>query len=244
MWQTLAASVRGSHHVKQGKGNEDAFSLASSLRDELCLVVSDGAGSAKSGAEGSSFLSNKMLELFATYTMPASRLALECDGLALLYELKCELNVLAKSSERPARDFAATLLAVMVGAHYTVALQIGDGAIVGQMATGEIQFLTQPFHGDYASETIFVSSKDALAQASVAVYPSDELKGLALLSDGLEPVALQQGKPFQGFFEPMFAFAKNAGDVQEKAASLSHFLDTERINARTHDDKTLVLAVR
>lgn len=244
MWQTLAASVTGSYHLKQKKGNEDAYSLASLRATELCLVVSDGAGSASCAAEGSRFLSSKMLELFARCPMPSSRFALECEGLAMLYWLKHELDAFARSKDRPADDFAATLLAVMIGPYNSLALQVGDGAIVAQMASAEIRFLCQPFRGDYASETVFVSSHDALTRASVAVYPSTEISALALLSDGLEPVALQQSKPFAGFFEPIFAFGKNAGNVREKVASLQQFLASERINARTHDDKTLVLATR
>ncbi|MCA9835819.1 MAG: protein phosphatase 2C domain-containing protein [Trueperaceae bacterium] len=242
MWRTLAASVRGSYHTKQAKGNEDALGLASTLSADLLLIVSDGAGSAPFASEGSQFLTRKALDLLAHYEMPSARFALECDAYALLFKLKQALTQFAEEQNRVSGDFAATFLAVMVGELYTLAIQVGDGAIIALDHANELTFLTQAFHGDYTSETVFLSSDSALVQASVGVYPSDRYKAFALLSDGLEPVALQGGKPFKDFFMPLFAFVQSEGSVSQKLSNLATFLDGEQMNARTHDDKTLILA--
>lgn len=243
-WQVLAASATGVSHTKQQKGNEDAFAIASSCTGDLVLVASDGAGSAKHAAQGSAFLSQTILKQLSSFPNSTSRYTLECDLLALLYKLKSNLDALAKQEGQPAKAFAATLLAVKVMPFYTLALQLGDGAIIMQNQQDELSFLTQAFHGEYASETTFVSSPHALKQASTAVAISSDIKALALLTDGLEPVALQNGRPFKDFFEPLFKFATNEQDAAKKCRDLESFLSSERLNSRTHDDKTLIVASR
>ena len=241
MWKTLAASVVGSAHIQQNKGNEDAFAVGSSLSKNLILVASDGAGSATCAAQGSAFVSQKMLELFAQMPFYRSRVGLECELLAALYVLKAELRLFAESQERDVKDFAATLLAVKITPPFVLAIQIGDGAIVTQCKDG-LHFLTQPFHGSYASETVFVSSDDALQKASVAVMASDAIQALALMTDGLEPVALSKGKPFKDFFTPLFAFCANEKAAHKKCHDLTNFLSGGQLATRTHDDKTLILS--
>ncbi len=243
MRKTLAASVVGSAHLTQDKGNEDAFAIGSSLSKDLMLVASDGAGSAVCAAEGSAFISQKMLELLSSMPLSTSRVALECDLLALLYVLKAELNLYAKQQARPTKDFAATVLAVKITPLYVLAAQIGDGAIVAETKDG-LQLLTEPFHGDYVSETVFVSSDDALQKASVAILRCSDIQSLAIMTDGLEPVALSKMQPYQDFFAPLFAFCANEKNLSEKCRDLEAFLSSERIAARTHDDKTLILMTK
>ena len=207
-------------------------------------MVSDGAGSAACAAEGSSFVSRRMLELLSYLSIPASRAGLECELLACVHVLQAELRGFAAAEERPVKDYAATLLAVLVAPPFVLAVQLGDGAIVAKKTTGEMAFVTKPFHGEYAGETIFVSSEDALQKTSVAVLNSDDVEALCLMTDGLEPVALSQGEPFADFFEPLFAFTANDKEAAQKCVDLEGFLASERIASRTHDDKTLILVSR
>ena len=240
MLKIIAASTIGSAHIKTNKSNEDAFAVGSSLSKDLILVASDGAGSAACAAKGSAFVSQTMLTLMAQMPFYTSRFALECDLLAALQVLRAKLALLAQEEERPVKDFAATLLALKVSPLFVLAAQIGDGAIVVQ-TRDELQFLTRPFHGDYAGETVFVSSEDAMQKASVAVMPTDVVSAIALMTDGLEPVALSGRLPFKDFFDPLFAFCANSKAAADKCRDLEAFLSAERIAARTHDDKTLIL---
>jgi hypothetical protein len=69
---------------------------------------------------------------------------------------------------------------------------------------------------------------------------------VALFSDGLLTLALNvdENQPYAPFFTPLFAFAKEATDEAQATQALATFLDSERVNQRTHDDKTLVLVTR
>jgi Protein phosphatase 2C len=155
------------------------------------------------------------------------------------------LEAHAITQQKEARDFACTLLVAVLTPSYIAALQVGDGAIIG-MNDETITRLTRATHGEYASETVFVTSQDYLRSCSCKVVPSENITGLALLTDGLEPVAmnLQTDEPFAPFFIPLFRFAGNDKGIHEKSQSLVEFLASERLNQRTHDDKTLVLVVR
>ncbi|MER3482999.1 MAG: serine/threonine protein phosphatase, partial [Meiothermus sp.] len=66
-----------------------------------------------------------------------------------------------------------------------------------------------------------------------------------LLTDGLEPLAfnLRQGQPHSPFFEALYRFARRNEEVATLTAQLCNELRSDRLEARTDDDKTLVIAV-
>jgi Protein phosphatase 2C len=244
-WNVVAASVTGEAHLKQGKGNEDAFCLASCLDGALVLAVSDGAGSAKCGAEGAELATTYVLEFLSEIELPTTEESWQALMQGTVQHVHNALEIHATTQEKDIKDFSCTLLVAVLTPSHIAALQIGDGAIVGM--NGEtITRLTRATHGEYASETVFVTSQDYLRSFSCVVLSSENLTGLALLTDGLEPVAmnLQTDEPFAPFFMPLFHFAANEKESYEKSQTLTSFLASERLSKRTHDDKTLVLAVR
>jgi Protein phosphatase 2C len=245
IWNVVAASIIGKAHLQQDKDNEDAYCLASRLDGSLVLVVADGAGSASSGAEGAELATTWVLEFLSEVTLPTTEESWQTLMQGTLQHVHNALEAHATTQQKEARDFACTLLVAVLTPSYIAALQIGDGAIVG-INNETLTRLTRAAHGEYASETIFVTSQDYLRSCSCVVMPSETLEGLTLLTDGLEPVAmnLQTSEPFVPFFTPLFRFAGNEKDGYEKSQALAEFLASERISQRTHDDKTLVLAVR
>jgi hypothetical protein len=66
------------------------------------------------------------------------------------------------------------------------------------------------------------------------------------MTDGLLNLALQRPgyAPHTRFFEPLVQFCSQAEEPHEASAQLSAFLASERVCARTDDDKTLVVAAR
>ena len=69
-----------------------------------------------------------------------------------------------------------------------------------------------------------------------------------MFSDGLQRLALDFAKtiPFEPFFQGLFPSvrAMSADDGEKLTQSLTDFLNSPRINERTDDDKTLILATR
>jgi ADP-dependent phosphofructokinase/glucokinase len=71
---------------------------------------------------------------------------------------------------------------------------------------------------------------------------------VAIFTDGLQHLALtyKDKTVYKKFFKPMFNSMHNLSEFQKERvnASLCSFLDSQSVNSRTDDDKTLVLAVR
>lgn len=143
-----------------------------------------------------------------------------------------------------ARDFACTLTCVAALPGLLAVGQIGDGAVVAADEEGQLFMASQLQRGEYANETHFLTQPDAL-ECAVWQILDRPVRSLAVMSDGLIRLALKMPvqEPHGPFFQPLFQFARTQVDPQAGAAQLSVFLDSPRVNERTDDDKSLILAV-
>jgi len=144
----------------------------------------------------------------------------------------------------PGRDYATTLTCAIVTATRLVVGHLGDGVVVA--GEGDDLFaVTQLQRGEYANETLFLTQADALDQLAIE-FVDRPVRTLAVMSDGLIRLALKMPaqQPHAPFFQPLFQATAAMQDEAEIARQLSAFLGSERVNARTDDDKSLVLAVR
>ena len=235
-WQVVGATVAGRSHRTAGKGNEDALAVGALPGGGHVLALADGAGSAAQAAEGAQLVVSAAVELVLANSAVGASLLLE-----VVTDLRRLLAVKARSSRLPPRQFASTLLLALVDGARVSALQLGDGAIVVQDEDGWSR-LTAPQRGEYASETSFLTSPGAHRRAKVVSRPLDGVRSLSLLTDGLEPLALDIAgdRPFAPFFDPLAGFARSGGSEED----LREFLQSDRVQARAHDDLSLILAVR
>jgi hypothetical protein len=74
----------------------------------------------------------------------------------------------------------------------------------------------------------------------------DTIVDVACFTDGLERLALRfDTREVHGpFLSPMLSALRHHKNPDELFASLSEFLNSEKVNERTDDDKTLILATR
>jgi hypothetical protein len=145
------------------------------------------------------------------------------------------------------KDYACTLLIALITHSGGGALQIGDGAIIARDETGGWAWVFWPQRGEFANTTFFLTDVHALNQLTTDELPN-AITEVALMSDGLEPLALvystrQVHEPFMnGMFQPLLA--STGDDVAGVSVSLGAFLGSERVAARTDDDVTIVMATR
>jgi hypothetical protein len=251
-WHVIAGSDIGIAHRRRGGVNEDAHLSASRCDHTLLLTAADGAGFARFAAQASQRAVERTIELLGEVRLPSDAQSWP----SLLHEVVASVRsslleaTVAAAMNAPSQTvgkhaFATTLLVTVLTRRWLAALQLGDGAIVARFKNGELRRITKAFHGEHAGETVFVTSDTYREHVSIAVLPTDQLSGVALLTDGLEPLATMGSDqaPFAPFFNPLFDFAANQNDPHKKSQELTSFLMSERINARTHDDKTLLLAV-
>ncbi|MEI6044310.1 MAG: PP2C family serine/threonine-protein phosphatase [Chloroflexota bacterium] len=142
------------------------------------------------------------------------------------------------------REFATTLLVAVVTPEWLAVAQIGDGFVVSQQSDLTIHNLTIPEYGTYLNETFFLTQEDYLAHVQYAVVAkTEEVRGIALLTDGLELLAMDLANKVahSPFFVPILEAATQTSFTQ---TDLETFLNSERVCSRTDDDKTLLLAVQ
>jgi hypothetical protein len=153
----------------------------------------------------------------------------------------------AQARELTARDFAATVIFSISSGANTLVAHIGDGSAVARCEeTNEWTALSWPSQGQYASSTFFVT--DTPEPKLIISRFDTPVSALALFSDGIERLALDMAaqKPFKPFFDGMIkpiASTQAEGCDLRLSQQLSSYLNSDAVNARTDDDKTLILAV-
>lgn len=251
-WRWVAASVIGVSHQRTGDPLQDAYGCAILDDGTAVIAVADGAGSAAKAEQGSALAVRTALDA------ARSRLASTAENLQttpaaidwpafmhhVFEQARTALDAEAARAEAPLRDYATTLLVLVITKTHAACGLIGDCAAVIQTADDELISLCAPQKGEYANMTYFLTQVGALERLDVQTW-AGQVQNAAALSDGLLELALNvaQNRPYAPFFAPLFKFAA-ATDATQASSALAEFLGSERINRRTHDDKTLILLSR
>lgn len=248
-WRVIASSQPGTSHTSSGKACEDScWAQVHQTADGvslLSLFVSDGAGSASHGGRGA----DEAIQAAAQYL---ERFFTQVEfGLNDEWAVGCVTAVreriyqLAATEGLTARDFACTFLGAIVLPTVTLAFQVGDGGIVLDAGQG-LELAVEPMSGEYANMTHFVTDDEAVSVLKSRVYQATVTK-VAVFSDGLQRLALNMAAstPHEPFFAPFYKVLYSAGEGKEDElnAALVDFLNSDRVNERTDDDKTLALAL-
>ncbi len=246
-WIVLGDSVVGTGHIAYAIPCQDAHSGAILGDGTLILAVADGAGSAIHSAQGSLRAAQSSVQFLANYLaarQPSDDQAWRDLLRQTLTHAREQLEELAGEIEGASlRDLATTLLLAVANDTHLATLQLGDGAIVLRSLSGALDVLSLPPSGEYINETTFLTSSDPLSDALITTRPIAAVDALSLFTDGVQFLALDYAtnSAHAPFFGPLFDFAAHPEANPEE---LSTMLASDRVNERTDDDKTLVLAVR
>lgn len=273
-WRVAAASVAGTSHVRGGAGCQDSHRWSelgggSAAGPVLIRVLADGAGSASQAAAGAGLACSFVHDAIAACLQGGAgpRDVDRTRILGWLAALSAETARLAAGAGLTARDYSSTLLAAVVAADCASFFQVGDGAMVIDAAPPleGYEHVFWPDHDEYENVTHFAVAPDAAEHLQCAVVERPVAE-LAMFSDGLQRLALDFAahQPHAPFFRSVLAplraaISGGSGDHGGDGAGggttagglpdtlsepLAAFLDSPRVNARTDDDKTLMLAVR
>lgn len=241
MWKLVFGSVRGTSHVQSGQPCQD-HCAGTVVGTALVAACSDGAGSAELSQLGSRYAVERFLEEAVQSVGDA---APERDVIGAWVDA-ARARVLEEASAQgvPPRQLACTFLGAVAGVGWTAYAQIGDGVIVFDGETGyELAFW--PDNGEYANATRFLTDEDYRDHLHIEIVPR-QVDEIALLTDGLQMLALDfaQARVHSPFFTPLFRTLRNGPDEATLRASLLGFMDSRRVNDKTDDDKTLLIATR
>ena len=245
MWRAIGASVMGTSHAATQTRCQDYSAYA--LVDGACgpalvIAVADGAGSATASFHGAKTAVESALAWCTAALADDRELAGE-DIVRCFADARQRVLDVAAEYEHEARDYACTLLVAVATQERTLVGQIGDGAIV--LDDGTLRAATWPQQGEYANATHFLVEDDALER--LVTVEAGPARRIAVFSDGLQALALQYDTqtPYEPFFAPFFAYLESSPKPDaEIEGELRAYLESGSVNARTDDDKSLVLAVR
>ena len=249
-WSWAAASCRGTAHERCGEPRQDAFRIAAPAgdRDFLAVVACDGAGSASHGGAGAAIAAWTLASCARTWLSALARLPGEDAAACWMLLARERIAFAATRRALDPRDFATTAVVAISDGASTLTAHVGDGAVAARIASsGDWTALSWPEQGEYASTTRFLTDEASLSLR--AARHEEPIDRLALMTDGLERLALdfRACVPHAAFLEPMAAPLATrgiGGHDRQLSRALASYLAGERVNERTDDDKTLVLAAR
>jgi hypothetical protein len=249
MWKILNASCAGTSHLKSGQPCQDHASAdVVEAGDERALVAAcaDGAGSAAFSEVGARLACARIVQQITGAVENGLQVG-QIDRAQVLQwcrAVRADLEAEAQGREVPMRELACTLLLAVVGKTAAAFAQIGDGAIVVRKDDA-YQAAFWPQSGEYVNTTNFLTDTEWERRLEFKTEEGSVID-VALFTDGLQPLVLDYAEkaPYARFFGPMFARLRDSQAPDELLVQLRRFLDSPRVNDRTDDDKTLILATR
>lgn len=271
-WGVAYASVIGNSHIGEGLPCQDACLLKFENGYGIA-VVSDGAGSCSNSHIGSekscSFFYAHIKEIIENRQWALNKQLPSLEewkdiGLEALFKVKTDLVELSVQEDIDFKSLSCTLMAVVFFPHGLLLAQIGDGR-GGFQKDGIWNGLFKPFKGEFANETVFITSHiwetelmDKYINLTVLDFPVD---AFCLLTDGCERAAFQinlfneaeekyfdPNLPYPNFFNPLVGTLKGLIEGKQTQAEINSLWANFLTNGNPKfeietDDKTMILAV-
>ena len=251
-WRFVDGFAAGTSHLETQSSCQDRCACVVVTSDDggevLVAVVSDGAGSAPRSEEGATFVCQELTAAAGAAVRASSDLDALSDETVRSWFLAVReaLRARARAAGVDVRDYAATALLAVASDHQALCAQLGDGGIVVRRAPGEpFELAVWPGGGEYANETFFVTDDGAPERIELRRY--DRVVDVVAFSDGLQHLALEWSSrtAFAPFFGPLVATVRARDDAGDAVrAELLAYLNSEAVNRRTDDDKSLAIACR
>jgi len=251
-WRVAHASAIGLAHLNQKTECQDRLACQTVETKDgsvLIAVVADGAGSTSDGHVGAEIACQSFIKEVTDFlnSRDASVSSLNLEfGQHWISFFQKRITKIAKKKKKTIRDFASTLVGAVVGKECAVFFQIGDGGAVFSTSgeSASYHFAIAPTESEYVNVTEFLTDQTATESLRFKLI-AQRIEDLILFSDGIFAVAVdyQNNQPHEPFLMPMIAPLRN-GNVISLNQKLENFLSSPKINEKTDDDKTIILASR
>ena len=253
-WRYAHASVVGLSHLNNDTNCQDKFACESFDMDEdgevLIAAVADGAGSTSEGEIGAEVACETFIEQVKAFLeTPNASVDMLSEDFAFHWIQYFQKQIAKKASEKKKdiREFASTLVGAIVGKKVAIFYQVGDGGAVFSLdgKPTSYQFGVEPADSEYVNMTEFLTDETATGSLRFAKV-EESVEDLILFSDGIYSVAVdyQNDSPHEPFLIPMIAPLRNNLEANGLNEKLENFLSSPKLNEKTDDDKTIVLASR
>lgn len=267
-WKYVFASVAGTSHAASQIPCQDASACevvtAADGTRVLLAAVSDGAGSAARADRGAQLVCASFIQRSRDLFAAGRSLHDLNDEFARGWLAGVQGKIFAEADEADLDpgDYSSTFLGAVIGENEATFLHLGDGAIViARRASASpsqlYRCLSWPQQGEYVNSTHFVTDPDAADK--IAFWYEAGVDEVAIFSDGIQHLVLdyEYQLAHAPFFNSLFSWLRASpefADPDQAAGALSpapglvdslqNYLNSPKVNERTDDDKTLILATR
>ncbi len=253
-WRFAHASAIGLAHINQNTDCQDRFAcrtISTEVDGEVLIaIVADGAGSAEKGFRGAEMACELFTDEVADFlnSKNASVKSLNADfGKRWIEYFQQKVAEIAQIDGKNLRDYATTLVGAVIGESCAIFYQVGDGGLVfsASGAAQSYRFGVAPAESLYVNMTDFLTDETALTSLRFEMI-KDSVEDVILFSDGIFPVAVdyQTNQPHEPFLMPMIAPLRTGNNLDGLNEKLESFLGSPKLNEKTDDDKTIILASR
>ena len=249
-WRITHASATGPAHQRAGTAKQDMGHISTFRhrgRIHIATAVADGASSATRSAEGAKIAVDQAVKSLKKRAVRRQPAVAESAVRLAVADARKQLRIEAQTHDTPLSDYATTLLTVLVSPHKIAAAQTGDGGIIMQYRDTPARpvYAVPPHRGEHKGETLFLTSPDPQWQVNAKDADAADIIGIALMTDGLEPAAIQDNQPLPGFFVNLFNWHRNTeGDNIGRRRELNELICSPQVQRVSHDDVTLVVLTR
>lgn len=247
------ASLKGAAHVKDGSPNQDSAAVEMMSLGRLgplaIIAVSDGAGSAPYSQHGSRAACAAGVASLTRQLGRNPAIAVKEHLLrsALRRSVRNARRSVMTTAEKPGQssgpanvnEYACTLMLALVSQRLVGVAHVGDGCVVAGDGD-EWKLLSAPDNGEFANETKFLTNPRNLPR--ITVTSGSDVKCVAVITDGLQDVALSRGTvPYDRFWTPLYrALSRNTPPPH---AVLDTLLRKVADAGRATDDCTIAACV-
>jgi hypothetical protein len=251
-WAFTNASAIGTSHQRRGEECQDSSLVVAPrgcpehLGNPIIAAVADGAGTARYAADGSSTAIRVLKEEICRILTSPSGVLTESGLKSAVLMAANHVDGLALQRGHASREYASTLICVVLMHDHAWHIQVGDGAAV--FGYGENRVVSYwPAKGEYGNETFFITDENF--QKQLHIHRLDQLPDdVTLFTDGLEGIALNLAtqEAHLPFYESFYRVLsqREAGYQLDLENHLKEWLQSDLVNSRTDDDKSLVLISR
>ena len=238
-WKIAYASVAGRGHTVSGKPCQDS-AAASRKNGVASVMVCDGAGSASRSEVGARAVSTQIAEFMCAHGHEVMCGELGASDI-LRRARKVVAGLTAAHGGKP-RQYACTLVGVVITQKNVASVHLGDGAIAW-VSKGNPRLLSRPDNDEFANQTCFVTSSDAEKRLRVTVHPVRGVESIVLMTDGAESTLLdKKTDTVCQVVEQMASWLDRASE-EEVSAVLAKTIE-EHLIPKTPDDCTVAVIRR
>jgi Protein phosphatase 2C len=250
-WRAIGKSCTGIAHIRAEEPCGDSIHFSNhfyeNLKQEVLICcIGDGAGSSMHGDWASKHTTRSLI---AAIELALGRdFISEQDIIAAVKKIYAEIEGIAREARFELNDYSCTLLGCVAFESETVCFQIGDGAIVMGDGTGNYETVWWPDNGEYANSTSYLIDDPEFNNLRIKTI-KEQAREIAIFTDGLQMLTLNyhSQRAHAPFFTAIFSSLHRAESDWDEAllsGKLEEYLNSDLINSKTSDDKTLFLAYR